>query len=1120
MTTTKPTFKPVTSRVSFPKLEEGVLAFWKERDVFHQVDAARKDGPVFNLYEGPPTANGQPGIHHVLARVFKDIMPRYKAMQGFRPVRKGGWDTHGLPVELEIEKKLGISTKREIENIVPGDPEASIRRFNELCRASVMEYVDEWEKLTDRIAFWVDMPNAYVTFHNDYIETGWWIMKTLWDKGLLYRGFKVTPHCPRCVTSLSSHEVALGYKEDTPDPSVFVRFRVSDEQGLPAASSPLPRVVPSHVAALQRFGYDIQTCQWLGVRPAFLAWTTTPWTLTANVALVVAPGEEYVLAEAPGGDERLILAKARMEAVLGEGWRVLASAQGGDLSGAQYQPLYKTAAAGYAHRVATADYVSMDDGTGIVHTAPAYGAEDQELGRAYGLPTVHTVDLQGHINADLPIPGAGKFVKQADRDITRDLNQRGLLYREGVIKHTYPFCWRCDSPLLYYAKTSWYIKTTAKKDELVSGNQRINWYPGHIQEGRFGEWLRNNIDWAISRERYWGTPLPIWVCEKCGDYECIGSVAELRDRALPESRALLEGKLDLHRPYVDQVLLGCDKAGPRGQECGGTMRRVPDVLDCWFDSGAMPFAQAHVMSNDDLARLRSQGLFPADYICEAIDQTRGWFYTLHALATLVAGEPSYKNVICLGHILDEKGEKMSKSKSNVVRPWDVINVHGADAIRWYMYTASAPGDPRRFSADLVSESVRKFLMTLWNCYSFFVTYANLDGFNPKTAQKVLPTSDMDRWIISELHQLTGEVTRLLEEYNPTDAGRRIEAFVDRLSNWYIRRSRPRFWGNESTSDKLSAHQTLYTCLATLSKLMAPFTPFVAEEMYQNLVRSVDAAAPESVHLADWPKADAALIDESLSEGMRLAMRVASMGRAARSKAGIRVRQPLALLHVIARNPFEDPSLERLSDQLCDELNVKLITVLPKDSDSEVGFWNWRATLNMAKVGPKYGPQSREIGDALARENPRNVATFLKGVVRLNIPLRFPLTLRDSTVELVPEEVSLTKLAPTGFTVVEEGGYVVAIATEITPDLADEGMAREMVHRIQNMRRSAGFDIADRITVWYDGGAEVARVVHKHADYIKAETLATDLRQGSPESGAFVEEQDMEGVKVKLGVRRG
>ncbi|MDO8751880.1 MAG: isoleucine--tRNA ligase [Dehalococcoidia bacterium] len=1094
-------FKPVSSKVSFPEMEERILRSWRERDMLRQVEQARKDAPPFTLYEGPPTANGKPGIHHVLARVFKDVIPRYKTMQGFRPVRQGGWDTHGLPVELEIEKELGISSKREIE-------EYGIERFNALCRESVMRYVKEFEELTDRIGFWVDMPNAYVTFKNDYIETGWWIIKQLWERGLLYEGFRVAPHCPRCVTTLSSHEVALGYQEDTPDPSVYVRFRLSDRQGTAYGGSG---------AALAPLGYNLRRDAWEAERPFMLAWTTTPWTLTANVALAVNPDEEYVLAQAPSGQvqERLIIAKARKDAVLGAEWQELTSFKGDELRGLYYEPLYPTAERGYIHHVVTADFVSMEDGTGIVHTAPAYGGEDMELGRANGLPTLHTVDLQGNLAA-VGLPGSGKFVKEADEDVMRDLEQRGLLYRREVIRHTYPFCWRCNTPLLYYAKSSWYIKTTAMKDRLISGNQEINWYPDYIKEGRFGEWLRGNVDWALSRERYWGTPMPVWKCSNCGESECFGSVAALRARAQPGDLRLLNAEhLDIHRPYIDRVGITC-------QKCGGTMRRIPDVMDAWFDSGAMPFAQSHVMSDDDLTKLKKQHLFPADYICEAVDQTRGWFYTLHALSTLIAGEPSYRNVICLGLILDAKGEKMSKSKGNVADPWAVINAHGADALRWYMFTAAPPGNSRRFSADLVSESVRRFFLPLWNVYSFFVTYANIDGFNPGSAPAPEPASDLDRWIRSEMEQLVKEVTELLEEYNPTDAARRIEDFVDVLSDWYVRRSRRRFWKSENDQDKLSAYNTLYTCLTTLAKLLAPFAPFVSEEMHRNLVLTAYSDAPESVHLAGWPKADESLIDKELSEAMRLARRVASLGRAARSKAGIRVRQPLALLHVITKNPLEEPSLERLSDQLRDELNVKQVTVLSEDSDREVHFWDWRATLNMAKVGPKYGRLSREIGDALARLDAKNVAEHVKGAVRLNINgATFPIRLRDSTVELALEEVSLTKLAPAGFSVVEEGDYVVAIATELTPALAEEGMARELVHLIQNMRRSAGFEIADRIVTTYQGDERIARVIQiqQHGDYIRQETLSVELRPGEPPAGNYTEEHKIDGVSVKLGVRR-
>ncbi len=1069
-------FKSVSAKVSFPEMEERILQIWKELDLLHRIDEAREGAPRFTLYEGPPTANGAPGIHHVLARVFKDVIPRFKTMQGYRPVRQGGWDTHGLPVELEIEKELGITAKHQIE-------EYGIERFNALCKESVMRYVKNWEDLTDRIAFMVDMSQAYVTFSNDYIETGWWIIKQLWDSDLMYQGYKVAPHCPRCVTTLSSHEVALGYKEDTPDPSIYVRFPVKD---------------------------DAQTLGWYGngdaVRPSLLAWTTTPWTLTANVALAVAPDEDYVLVQAPPGQaqERLVLAKARKDAVLGPEWEEITSVRGEDLTGLYYEAPYNTAAPTYLHHVVTADYVSMDDGTGIVHTAPAYGAEDLELGKTYSLPTLHTVDLQGNL-AHEGLPGTGKFVKEADEDIMRDLQERGLLYRRETIRHTYPFCWRCDSPLLYYAKSSWYIRTTAKQDELISGNQQINWFPHHIKDGRFGEWIRNNVDWALSRERYWGTPLPVWQCEGCGEYECFGSVDDLKGRAPAEQRDALDDEgLDLHRPYIDRISVGC-------QKCGGTMHRVPDVLDAWFDSGAMPFAQAHVMSHEKLDELKRDRLFPADYICEAVDQTRGWFYTLHALATLIAGEPSYRNVICLGLLLDSKGEKMSKSKGNVVEPWDVINAHGADAVRWYMFTSAPPGNARRFSTELVSESVRRFLLTLWNVYSFFVTYANLDGFNPKESSAMAPVSELDRWVRSELEQLESDVTRLLEEYNPTDAGRRIQEFTDLLSNWYVRRSRRRFWKSENDQDKASAYATLYTCLTTLSKLMAPFTPFIAEEMYSNLVRSVYEDAPESVHLADFPRAEESLIDRELSEGMRLAMRVSSLGRAARSKAGIRVRQPISEMDVKVRKAGELALFPHALFYVLDELNVKKEAKGggTYSEDTVFQWFDYQIRPNLTLLGPKYGPEVGAITKALVALDPVQVAQAVKNGRGI----------QAAGHELLPEEIEVLQSDKPGWISASESGYIVRLRTELSPELADEGMARELVHLIQTMRRSAGFDISDRIVTWYTGDEQVGRVIEGHGEYVRQETLSLELRQGDFEGDAYVEEHTIDGTAVRLGVRR-
>ncbi len=1065
-------FKPVSPRVSFPKMEEEVLAFWKETDILRRIDQAREEAPLFTLYEGPPTANGAPGIHHVLARVFKDVIPRYKTMKGYRPVRKGGWDTHGLPVELEIEKELGISTKGEIE-------EYGIEKFNALCRASVMRYVQEWETLTDRIGFLVDMDDPYVTFTNDYIESGWWILKQLWDNELLYQGYRVAPHCPRCVTTLSSHEVALGYKEDTPDPSVYVRFWMDVKKSA--------QHNPDFVQRLP-----------VGETPTFLAWTTTPWTLTANAALAVAPESRYVLIRLQQGSSRLILAEERLKAVITDEYEVQGTFLGKELEGLFYHPLYPNLSDANAYKVVTAGFVSMEDGTGIVHTAPAYGAEDMELGRAHDLPTVHTVDLQGHLYPGR-LPGAGKFVKDADEDILRDLEQRGLLYKRDIYRHTYPFCWRCDTPLLYYAKSSWYIRTTAKQQALVSGNQQINWYPEHIKDGRFGEWLRNNIDWALSRERYWGTPLPIWHCESCDVYDCFGSVAELKERALGEHRESLDlDNFDLHRPYIDAVLVSC-------QKCGGAMSRAPHVLDAWFDSGAMPYAQHHVTSLSDLQGLRDGHLFPADYICEAIDQTRGWFYTLHALATLVADEPSYRNVICLGHILDNKGEKMSKSKGNVVEPWEVINAHGADAVRWYMYTAAPPGNSRRFSADLVSESVRRFMLTLWNVYSFFVTYANLDGYNPALAPETQPASDLDRWIRSELEQLTAEVTRLMEEYNATDAGRRIQEFVEVLSNWYVRRSRRRFWKSENDDDKASAYATLYECLSRLSKLLAPFTPFVAEEIYRNLVVSLDQSAPDSVHLAGFPVADESLIDKELSEGMRLAMRVSSLGRAARSKAKIRVRQPLAKVLVKPRSSTEWEALRKLASHVIDELNVK--EVIPFQDEGDVVEFTVKPNLQL--LGPKLGPELPKLQKLLGAADSLQIA----GLVNSNRQVRL------NGYSLEPGELLVETSDKKGYASAMEAGYLVAIDTNLTPDLANEGMTRELVHLVQNMRRSAGFHIADRIVTWYQGNDRIARVMEKHGGYIKEETLSLDLQPGKAEDGAYVEDHRIDGAAVTLGVKR-
>jgi isoleucyl-tRNA synthetase len=1040
-------FKAVPSRVSFPEMDARILQYWKDQDVFHRTESERLDAPRFMLFEGPPTANGSPGIHHVLARVFKDVICRYRTMKGYRCLRKGGWDTHGLPVELEIEKELGLSSKREIE-------EYGIEKFNQQCRDSVFRYVKEWEVLTDRIGFWVDMEHPYVTLDNDYIETGWWILKQLWDKGLLYEGLRGTPHCPRCETSLSSHEVALGYRDDTPDPSVYVKFPI--DPGSPPGA--LEQVVSS--AGADR-----------NVPTYFLAWTTTPWTLPGNTALAVHPQQDYSLVEVErdGQKERLVLAKALVEKVVREPYKELGSVKGLELAGRPYHylPLYNPQeynvevqsfqgggsttlipSSTFTSRLVAADFVSMEDGTGVVHIAPAFGDEDLNLGREKELAFVQPVDLRGIVTGSYPF--AGKFVKDADPEIVEDLKKRNLLYHQDIYRHTYPFCWRCDTPLLYYAKSSWYIRTTAVKDQLVAGNSTINWYPEYIREGRFGEWLRNNIDWAISRERYWGTPIPIWHCRSCNHTVCVGSVAELMEKAIPEHQGKVSG-LDLHRPYIDEIFLSCS-------QCGGQMRRIPEVMDAWFDSGAMPYAQWHYPFENQ--SIDQDGRFPADYICEAVDQTRGWFYSLHALSTLLKGQPAYRNVICLGLILDERGRKMSKRLGNVVDPNSVLDSTSADALRWYLFTASHPGEPRRFSDKLVNETLRRVLLTLWNVYSFFTNYTAIDQFHPdQVPQGWKPENELDRWILSELNVLVSQVDDHLEHYNPTDAGRRIQEFIDGLSNWYVRRSRRRFWKSENDSDKLSAYATLYRCLVTVSKLMAPLAPFIAEEMYQDLVRSVDAGAPDSVHLASFPSPDQSLVDQQLMDATRLAMRVSSMGRAARSKAGLKVRQPLAKVLIKPRSQEERDYVARISPQFMDELNVKDYYLLDDSSDL-------------------YHQALQAAGE--------NTET----VVRVD-----------------QYSVSL------------DAGYMVVVDAAITPDLAQEGLARELAHRIQNLRKDADFEITDHIVTYYQGPEEVDRVMCNYADYIKQETLSEKLVPGTPPDGAKSETQKVEGMEVTLGVRR-
>ena len=1026
-------FKPATNRVNFPTIDTDVLEFWEQNKIFERSFKDKAGGPKFMLYEGPPTANGNPGIHHVLARVFKDVICRYKTMKGFQCVRKGGWDTHGLPVELEIEKELGLKSKKEIE-------EYGIKEFNEQCKTSVFKYVKEWEQLTSRIGYWVDLDDPYVTLHNSYIESGWWILKTLWDQGLLYEGRRATPHCPRCVTSLSSHEVALGYKDNTRDPSVFVKFILD-----------LDRTNDSGIC--NDFVETLQQIVNAGNLAHFVAWTTTPWTLPSNAALAINKDESYVVIKFATTDEDevnenqyLVMAEKLVEAVLdgSDDYEILFTAIGADLEGVCYTPLFDPAEANLppgalgvfqngsinsdsnltendmfqnSFKVHTADWVSMSDGSGIVHIAPAFGEDDLALGREKGIGFIQTVDLQGTITGNYSF--ANKFVKNADKEILSDLKSRGLLLRDGTYRHTYPFCWRCDSPLLYYAKSSWYIRTTQKKEALVQGNQKINWYPEHVKNGRFGEWLQNNVDWAVSRERYWGTPMPIWECPECLVQTCVGSVEELSNLAL---NMPVGEDLDLHRPFIDEIKIKCEV-----ENCNGAMTRIPEVMDAWFDSGAMPFAQFHYPFSGE-ENFNNQ--FPADYICEAVDQTRGWFYSLHALGTLLKNQPAYNNVICLGLILDEKGQKMSKRIGNIVEPMSVLEIHGADALRWYLFTASHPGESRRFSERLVGEVFRKMMLTLWNVYSFFTNYASLDDYDPtQTPSDWKPQTELDRWILSELHSLIKEVEDALENYNPTDAGRIIQEFVDNLSNWYVRRSRRRFWKSENDTDKTDAYNTLYRCLVTVSELMAPLAPFVSEELYQKLVKEVDPSASDSVHLSDFPVADESLIDEELMKAIRLAMKVSSLGRSIRSRAGLKVRQPLSDVLVSPKNDDESRFLFMVSDQILEELNIKTLN----------SFEN----ANMLA----------DIKSQLSQEKSANYQSYVA---------------------------------------IEDSSYIVAVNTHVTEDLKDEGIIREISHRIQGFRKDAGLDLNDRITTYMRLPESLTSVVERFSEFLKQETLTTEI----------------------------
>ena len=1046
-------FKPVSSRLNVNEMEESILKFWNDEKIFEKSTENRKGGKEYIFFEGPPTANGKPGVHHVLARSFKDIILRYRTMQGCHISRKGGWDTHGLPVEIEVEKKLGFTHKQQIE-------EYGIDKFNKLCKESAFTNIQEWERLTERIGYWVDLNDAYVTYKDEFIEAEWAILKNFFDRGLLYQGFKVVPYCPRCGTPLADHEVAQGYKE-ADDPSITFRMKLLDQENT-----------------------------------SLLVWTTTPWTLPANAAVAVHPEIDYVKVEhqrEDGSTEYLILAEKLLGSVFGDDpVTVVKHLKGKDMLGWKYEPLYSFLPLDKpAHRVVAADYVSVDDGTGLVHTAPAFGADDMETGKRENLPTIMTVGGDGCFFPEIT-PWAGMFVKDADPLIIKDLVKRGIMYKHGRIKHTYPFCWRCDSPLLYYARPTWYIRTSQFKDRMVELNEQINWYPGHIKNGRFGNWLENNIDWALGRNRYWGTPLPVWQCE-CGHQECIGSVKELSEKAGRD----LTG-LELHRPYVDEITYKCP-------HCGGEMHRVPELIDVWFDSGSMPFAQwGYPIKNAE----RFEEQFPADFICEAVDQTRGWFYSLHAVSALLKNSICYKNVICLGLVLDGNGLKMSKHKGNIVSPWDVIKDNGVDAMRWYLYTASPAGQERRFSSKLVSEVLRGFTLQLWNTYSFFVTYANLDNWDPKSAGEP-EYSDMDRWLLSALNALVRDITNAYEGYDVNAATRPIQNFVNTLSNWYLRRSRRRFWKSEGDSDKNAAYATLYQALVTVAKLIAPAMPFIADELYRNLVVSVDPSAPESVHMADWPKYDESLIDEQLNHEMELIIDLASLGHAARNKANRKVRQPLAEAAFFVGQADDRPLIAKYADVLEEELNVKQVRLL----DAAGEAMDFQLNPLPKQLGQKYGKLFPQLRAEILKQDAMTVGRKLLAGENIDVELN------GTVYSIQPDEVEVRANAHSGYTVATEAAAIAALVTDLTPELVKEGLAREFVRHVQDLRKTAGLEISDRIDVVYQADELLAEAIRDNAAYITGETLALSLKEGAvPEDWAQVSDE-FDNVKVVVGLKK-
>ncbi len=1035
-------YRPVDPKQRFPELEERILERWRDSNVFHRSLAQREGAPVWSFYEGPPTANGRPGSHHVLSRVFKDIFPRYKTMRGFRVPRKAGWDCHGLPVELEIERELGISSKAEIEAYGIGE-------FNARCRESVFRYVEDWNRLTERIGFWIDLDDPYVTLANEYIESVWWALRQIWDQGRLYEGHKVVPYCPRCGTALSSHEVALGYK-DVEDPSIYVKLAVT------APAGPLDE----------------------GDR--LLVWTTTPWTLISNAAVAVGPEITYVRARpardpaAPGREaeeaagEVFVVAKDRLSEALGEEAEVLETFPGSAIAGTRYEPPFSYIGdyGERGHTVLEADFVTTTEGTGLVHTAVAFGEDDFRLGERYGIKLQNPVREDGTFD-DRITDFAGRAVKDADADIVEALRDRGLLLRSEIYEHAYPHCWRCETPLLYYAMSSWWVRTTDVRDRMLAENEEINWYPEHIKHGRFGKWLENNVDWALSRERYWGTPLPIWSCasDECEERFCAGSIAELRERGgeVPD---------DLHRPYIDDVTLRCEA-------CGGEMRRVRDVIDAWFDSGAMPFSQFHYPFEGEE---QFDDRFPADFICEAIDQTRGWFYSLLAVSTLLFDKSSYRNCVCLGLILDPDGFKMSKSRGNVVEPQDVIERHGADAFRWYYFTAQQPWSGYRFSVDTVGESVRQFMLTLWNTYSFWVLYANAEGLDAG-APPALPdpgeAGELDRWALSRLQKTIATARERLDDFDSTNAGREIAAFVEELSNWYVRLSRRRFWEGDP-----AAFATLHRCLLDVAALLAPFTPFLADEIYVNLAGGETGEfgdAPDSVHLLDYPEPDASLEDDQLELGMDAARRAVELGRAARAQAQVKVRQPLRKAVIVARGA-EREAIELLSDLVAAELNVKELEFVAEEAE----LVSYQVKPNYRSLGPRFGKLMPQAAAAVEALDPASVSEAVSGDRKVGIRV-------DGTEhELGADDVTLVMQPLDGYQVEAESGRAVALALELDDELRREGLAREIVHAVQNARRDAGLEITDRIELRLDGDPELIEAAHAHREYIATETLASEI----------------------------